>query len=226
MIRSSTSGLDLTVTLLLLALLLATPLPAQQMPDVVIRGGWLFDGTGEQVVPNGGILVRAGKLFGIGSVPEDAGVAGARIVELTDEEYILPGLFDLHAHYAVDLLGTGRVDETTAYPVLFLANGVTSTFPAGEVNPEEMRELRSRIERGERIGPRIFNSGPYFGAAAPGWDLGITTEEIYRRVDHWAERGVRGFKAKRISPEHLRALIERAHQHGLTVTSSPGSTTL
>lgn len=107
MIRSSTSVLDLTVTLLLLALLLATPLPAQQMPDVMIRGGWLFDGTGEQVVPNRGILVRAGKLFGIGSVPEDAGVAGARIVELTDEEYILPGLFDLHAHYAVDLLGTG-----------------------------------------------------------------------------------------------------------------------
>lgn len=204
--------------LLWMALLWATPLPAQQVRDVVIRGGWLFPGTGEQVVPNPGIRVRAGKFFEIGPVPEGADLAGAQVVELADGEYILPGLFDLHAHYAVDLFGKGRVDETTAYPVLFLANGVTSTFSAGEMNPEQMRELRIRIERGERIGPRIFNSGPYFGAAAPGWDPEITAEEIRRRVDHWAERGARGFKAKRIRPEHLRALIERAHQHGLTVT--------
>ena len=30
--------------------------------------------------------------------------------------------------------------------------------------------------------------------------------------------GVKGFKAKGITPEQLRALIERAHLHGLTVT--------
>ena len=33
-----------------------------------------------------------------------------------------------------------------------------------------------------------------------------------------AELGARGFKAKNIRADHLRALIERAHHHGLTVT--------
>ena len=31
--------------------------------------------------------------------------------------------------------------------------------------------------------------------------------------------GVKGFKAKNITPELLQALIDRAHQHGLTVTA-------
>lgn len=193
------------------------PLAAQDSGDVIVRGGWLFDGTGDQVVPNPGIVVRAGKLL-VGGDPRALDLPGARIVELSMDEYILPGMFDLHAHYAVDLFGKGRVDETTAYPLLFLANGVTSTFPAGEVDPDPMRELRLAIERGDRVGPRIFSSGPYFGTARAGWGAETTAEEIYREVDYWAERGVSGFKAKRITPEHLRALIERAHQHGLTVT--------
>src|SRR5439155_4977949 len=37
-------------------------------------------------------------------------------------------------------------------------------------------------------------------------------------VDEWGAKGVRGFKAKGITPVQLEALIERAHLHGLTVT--------
>ena len=64
----------------------------------------------------------------------------------------------------------GRVDPLSpANPLIFLGNGVTSTFPAGEVDPEGMMAARRRIERGEQIGPRILSSGPYFGSARPGW---------------------------------------------------------
>ena len=43
--------------------------------------------------------------------------------------------------------------------------------------------------RGERIGPRIFNSGPYFGTTRAGWNREFTAEDIYREVDYWAEQG-------------------------------------
>jgi imidazolonepropionase-like amidohydrolase len=112
-----------------------------------------------------------------------------------------------------------RQDEYTYNPLIFLANGVTSTFPAGELDPEGMEETRKRIDRGEQIGPRIYNSGPYFGTARPGWNANTSAEQIVREVDTWAERGVRGFKAKGVTPDQLRALIERAHLHGLTVTA-------
>jgi imidazolonepropionase-like amidohydrolase len=94
-------------------------------------------------------------------------------------------------------LGAGgvRSDEYTYNPLIFLANGVTSTFPAGEYDPEGMMAARQRIDAGEQIGPRIYNSGPYFGTARRGWNQNATSADIYRDVD------------------------ERAHLHGLTVTA-------
>ena len=207
---------------LLLVAALASALAAQQPAptaekDLVITGGWMFSSVGRDRVRNPGLLVRAGKLLRVGGDITIA-AADAERIQLADTETVIPGLFDLHAHYAMELFGAGRKDETVAYPALFLANGVTSTFPAGEMDPDAMRALRVRIENGEQPGPRLLNSGPYFGTARPDWNRQITRQQIDSEVDYWAERGVKGFKAKGINPEQLRALIERAHLHGLTVT--------
>jgi imidazolonepropionase-like amidohydrolase len=203
------------VAALLLAFL--PSLASAQERDVVVTGGWLFTATANDRVRNPGILIRAGKFLRVGG---DLSVAApdAERVEVADTETVIPGLFDLHAHYAVELFNAGRKDETVAYPSLFLANGVTSTFPAGEMDPNAMHDLRVRIENGQQPGPRLLNSGPYFGSARPGWNRSITRDQIYAEVDHWAELGVKGFKAKGVTPDELRALIERAHLHGLTVT--------
>ncbi|WP_419162665.1 amidohydrolase family protein [Candidatus Palauibacter sp.] len=183
---------------------------------LITGGRWLDVHTGD-LVENTGIGIRDGRIVSLG-VPPDT-VEYSREIKLQGDVTILPGLIDLHAHYAVDLFGEGRVDETAAYPELFLANGVTTTFPAGEMDPARMRELRLAIESGERMGPRILNSGPYFGSWRRGWDNdAMTADSIHREVDHWAELGAAGFKAKGIRAEHLSALIERAHEHGLTVT--------
>ncbi|MCG8468640.1 MAG: amidohydrolase family protein [Gemmatimonadetes bacterium] len=181
----------------------------------LVGGRWLDVETG-QLVPNPGIAIVGDRIAAVDGSVQPAG----DVVRLEDEWTILPGLIDLHAHYAVDLFGEGRVDETVAYPSLLLANGVTTTFPAGELDPVAMRELRLSIDRGERPGPRILNSGPYFGSWRRGWDgARMTRDSIFAEVDHWAARGARGFKAKGIRAEHLRPLIERAHSHGVTVTA-------
>ena len=118
----------------------------------------------------------------------------------------------------------GRVDETAVYPALFLANGVTSTFPCGgDAAQRACGALRLRIENGQQPGPRTApSSGPYFGSARPGWPRDtlhpMSRDSIYAEVDYWVEQGVKGFKAKGIAPDQLKALIERAHFHGLTVT--------
>ena len=207
---------SLTAALLIVA---APTLSAAQQtaapPDLLVRGGMLFDAVGDAAVANPGILIRAGKILQLGGTID---APNARVVQLSNEEYVLPGFFDLHAHYAVDFFGGGRIDDTSVYPALFLANGVTSTFPAGEMQPEKMRALRLRIESGEQAGPRVYNSGPYYGTARPGWTQTMTADSIYREVDYWVTQGARAFKAKGIRPEHLKPLIERAHRHGFTVT--------
>lgn len=207
-------------TALLAAVCIATmPAAAPAQETVILRGGWVFTAAGNDVVRNRGILVRGGKLLAVNTPIAAADTSGARVVDLKEDEYILPGLFDVHAHYNMTIgPGGTREDEYTYNPLIFLANGVTSTFPAGEYDPEGMMAARKRIDSGEQIGPRIYNSGPYYGTARRGWKQDWTAEDIYKDVDHWAAQGVRGFKAKGISPPHLKALIERAHLHGLTVT--------
>ncbi len=190
----------------------------------LIEGGYLFDGLADDVIENPGILVQNGKFLQVGADANGSySPTATDTIKLLAEHYIIPGMFDLHAHYAMDLFGEGRVDERIGYPTLFLANGVTSTFPAGEVDPEEMRDLRLSIEQGKSVGARIFSAGPYFGSWRQGWNPGITEAEIFQEVDHWVAQGVRAFKAKGISAEHLEALIKRAHTYGATVTGHLGS---
>ena len=191
---------------------------------IVVRGGGLFDGTGDAVVSNPGIVIEDGRFLAIDAgAAEEAVEAGATVVEVSEGEVILPGLFDLHAHYHLDILREGRVDETAAYPAMFLANGVLNTFPNGEPSPDKMRALQERLQSGEQVGARLHRSGPYFGAARVGWDPDFTAEDIHRQVDALVAEGVAGFKAKTITAPHLEALIERAHHHGLTVTGHLGS---
>lgn len=210
----------------MLASLVVAPLGAQiptpQDGDLIVLGGRLWDGTSDTARLNPGILIRNGTILRVG--PIEALGSGAEAVLLDERDFIMPGLFDLHAHYAIDLFGEGRVDEYTVNPVLFLANGVTSTFPAGEVDPAEARRGRERIAAGELPGPRIHSSGPYWGTARPGWSHeAMTPDSIRREAAYWALAGVRGFKAKGIRPEQLRVLIEVGHEHGLTVTGHLGS---
>jgi hypothetical protein len=196
---------------------------------VVIKGGWLFDGVSDIRVRNSGIVVRNGKFIEVGADLSGRDLSAAYVIDVSDNETILPGMFDVHGHYSMDLLLQGRVEEVTYNPLIYLANGVTSTYTCGEFDPEEVIEARRRIDSGEQIGPRIFNSGPYFGAfrclggrthhdGCEEWAKDMTPQQLRKDVDFWAERGIRGVKIKLASPEELRVVIDQAHKHGLTVT--------
>jgi hypothetical protein len=86
----------------------------QPAEHLVITGGWVFTATGDDVARNRGILIRDSVIVAMQLGGGQADIPGARIIELDDDDFIVPGFFDLHAHYAVDLLGNGRVDETSA----------------------------------------------------------------------------------------------------------------
>jgi imidazolonepropionase-like amidohydrolase len=205
------------------------PGPASDQGNtVVIRGGWLFDGIHDARSRNTGIVIRDGRFTEVGADLAGRSFPGARVIELDDASTILPGMFDLHGHYNMDLVDDGRVEEVTYNAVIFLANGVTSTWTAGDFFPERVVDARDRIERGEAIGPRIFAAGPYFGGfrceyqvetAADdciGWPNDITEREIRAEVDRWADRGVTSIKIKQATPQEMAVVIDQAHKRGMT----------
>ena len=188
--------------------------------DTKIVGGHVFQTESGKFVANRGIAIKDGRFLQIDA--DETNFSAKETVTLTDDQYILPGLIDCHAHYNVRLIRKRR-EEFEVTPVIYLANGATVTFSCGEFDPEAMYQLRKRIEAGKQIGPRLITSGPYFGRARPGWRGKKDPQEIRDEVDYWAGKGVGGFKAKSIDADSLKVLIEQAHKHNLTVTGHLGS---
>lgn len=198
--------------------------------EVVIIGGWLFDGTGDERDENSAIVIRNGVFVEIGAtVPEELSEY-AQVIELGKDDTVLPGMFDLHAHYNYDLLDQGRAEEVRYTGIVFLANGVTSTWSAGEYFPGRVIDHRDQIDLGEETGPRLFASGPYMGGfrceyniqtaddECIGWPNDITEQEIRAEVDYWAALGVNSIEIKQATTEEARILIEQAHKHGMTTS--------
>jgi len=134
-----------------------------QEKQLVIRGGWLFDSVSDERRPNTGIVIQDGKIVEVDADVDQQVLSTAKVIDLAESDTILPGLIDLHAHYNLDLVDEGRVEEVVYNGIIFLANGVTSTWSAGEFFPERVIAQRDRIDAGESVGPRLFASGPYFG---------------------------------------------------------------
>ena len=199
-----------------------TDLPGQekQKVDLLIVGGQVFDTGSGAFQANTGLAIRQGKIHSTQADP--AKFSAETKIELAKDDFVLPGIVDCHAHYNVRLIRRRR-EEYVVVPIVYLANGVTTTFSCGEFDPEQMEKLRKDIDVGKKIGPNLINSGPYFGRARPGWRGEQSKQKIFEEVDFWANRGVGGFKAKAIAPAELEALIERAHHHNLTVTGHLGS---
>jgi imidazolonepropionase-like amidohydrolase len=220
---------------MILLLLVAQLAPAQwtegQEGQLVIRGGWLFDSVSDERRLNTGIVIRDGVILEVDADIQQQVLSTAHVMDLAETDTILPGMIDLHAHYNLDLVDNGRVEEVVYNSIVFLANGVTSTWSAGEYYPERVIAQRNRIDAGESIGPRLFASGPYFGAfrceynvktAADdciGWPNDITEDEIRQEVDAWAEQGVVSIKIKQATPGEMKVLIEQAHEHGMTTAA-------
>lgn len=219
-----------------LCLLLASPAVQSQWSEpssdqTVIRGGWLFDGISDTRRRNTGIVIRDGVFAEINVKPGASIPETSKVIDLSDSETILPGMIDLHAHYNFDLVDKGRAEEVAWNGIIFLANGVTSTWSAGEFFPERVLEQRDRVDAGKAIGPRLFASGPYFGGfrceysvktAADdciAWPNDISEEQIRTEVDYWAGRGVISIKIKQATPVEMKILIEQAHRNGMTATA-------
>jgi imidazolonepropionase-like amidohydrolase len=198
---------------------------------LVIRGGWLFDGVSDERRRNSGIVIKDGRIVEVDADLGQQVMSAADVIDLADGDTVLPGMIDMHAHYNLDLADKGRAEEVVYNGLVFLANGVTSTWSAGEFFPERVIEQRDRIDSGEATGPRLFASGPYFGGfrceynvktAADdcvAWPNDITESEMRQEVRAWAEQGVVSIKIKQATPGEMKILIEEAHKHGMTTAA-------
>ncbi|RFZ85649.1 amidohydrolase [Mucilaginibacter terrenus] len=172
---------------------------------IAIKGGNIIDVLTGTSTPNSVMILKDGKIESIGksTVP-----AGAQVIDATGKS-IMPGLWDMHAHF-----------EQTEWGPAYLAAGVTTVRDCGN-ELGFIDAIRDAIDGGKGIGPKILMAGIIDGKGP--MSLGIiqadTKEEAIKAVDTYKERGFDQIKVySSVKPAILKVICDKAHRLGLTVT--------
>lgn len=190
-------------------------------PVTALEHVLLIDGTGAAARPDQTIVISGGKIAAIGNSGSVQVPAGANRMDFTGYS-ALPGLVGMHDHLFYPAAGGLYHDMPFSFPRLYLAAGVTTIRTTGSMEPYTDLEIKKAIEAGKMAGPKMNATGPYLeGKGLPLVQVHALDgpEDATRTVEYWIREGAGSFKAYNfITRAELKAAIDAAHRHHLTVT--------
>lgn len=198
------------------------PFVALDEPLIALVGAQLIDGTGAPARSGQTILIRDGRIEGVGDF-DDIEVPPEAYVWNLEGKTVVPGFVMVHEHMFYPAGGGGIYNGLGfSFPRLYLAGGATTIRTAGSMVPYADINLARMIEAGEIPGPDMDVTGPYLngpGLPAPAVKELRGAADARDMVRYWAGEGATSFKAyMHISREELGAAIDEAHARGLKLT--------
>jgi imidazolonepropionase-like amidohydrolase len=113
----------------------------------------VIDATGRPALPAQTVLVKGDRIAAIENFGKLKPPGGAKVIDAKGK-YMIPALWDIHAHAVF----AERLDSM--FPV-FVAKGVLGIRDMGTSMPlADIDRLRQQIASGSRLGPRIVVAGP------------------------------------------------------------------
>jgi imidazolonepropionase-like amidohydrolase len=197
---------------------------------LVLHGATLIDGTGTFPKTDSVITIYNNKITAVTNQnnyqynssfnDSNRSLTNERVLNLTGK-YIMPGLFDMHAH--VTGVRKNSYDHVTSENMLgmLLNYGVTTVRnPGGPTN--ESVHLREEILNGNLSGPEIFTAGRLLNTPefpVPFVEKQVTTEEdVIEEVRNQALAGVDYIKLYvGLKPDLVKAAVDEAHRQGIKV---------
>jgi hypothetical protein len=123
--------------------------------SVVLTGARIVTMKGDEIIPEGDIVVTNNRIAAIGASGSVTVPSGAKRIDVHGKT-IIPGYIDIHAH----MWPTWGVHKSQVYEYLAnLAYGVTTTRDP-QTSTTDVLTYGDLVETGELIGPRIFTTGP------------------------------------------------------------------
>jgi hypothetical protein len=187
---------------------LSKGIPGSRATTLALTGGTLVDGTGAAAVPDSVVVIHDGRIVAAGprakvKIPKNAQVVDAR------GKTILPGLWDMHAHF-----------EQVEWGPIYLAAGVTTVRDCGN-EFEFITAVRDAVAKGEGLGPRILAAGIVDGSGPQA--LGVarvdTPEQAKMWVDKYHDAGFQQIKIySSVKLDEIKFIADEAHRLGMTVT--------
>jgi len=230
------------------SLLLGGTAGAAHAKTIALVGGTVVAIDGGAPLDNATVLIEGERITQVGPAASVAIPSGAKILPMNGK-WLIPGLMNMHVHLGLKLpgaAGDSLVNETDTQEVLRMAgnarlsllSGVTTLRLVGEDHGTDFA-LRSAIDSGEVMGPRIKTAGevivPTGGhgsleADGPYALAHVVREQIKNGAD-WIKIAISGgisdsrgsISAAPMTDEEMSVLIEVAHRNGIRVTAHNGS---
>jgi imidazolonepropionase-like amidohydrolase len=187
---------------------MARRLPGRRTGKLALIGGTLVDGTGRAPIPNAAVVIDGDRIVAAGpraqiTVPKDAAVID------TAGKTVLPGLWDMHAHF-----------EQVEWGPIYLATGATTVRDCGN-ELEFITAVRDAVRNGHGLGPRLLLAGVVDGTGPAA--IGVQRVDNAEQAQYWVKRyHDAGFQQMKIyssmKSENVAAVATDAHRLGMTVT--------
>jgi imidazolonepropionase-like amidohydrolase len=187
---------------------LAKGISGSRAETIALVGATLIDGTDRAAVPESTVLIEKGRIIKAGPRSKVKIPKTAAVIEVHGKT-ILPGLWDMHAHF-----------EQVEWGPIYLAAGVTTVRDCGN-EFEFLTAVRDAIARRRGLGPRILAAGIVDGPGelALGVERVDTPEQARRWTDRYHESGFQQMKIySSVKLEELKVVAAEAHRLGMSVT--------
>jgi imidazolonepropionase-like amidohydrolase len=180
---------------------------------LVIKNVAIVDVKANKVNRDKTVIIRGNRITSVSSkvaIPKAATVIDAK------GKYLIPGLWDMHAHTLTD----NRYEYS--YPLL-IANGVTGVREMGNnLPPEKVNQLRRDVSEGKMLGPR-YGALTYKILDGPGTPLAVaeaiaTPERGREMVKMYKQQGADFIKPYNLLPREVYlAIVDEATQEKIDV---------
>lgn len=205
------------LSLLLLLSLPSCATAARPVPgaDLAFTSVNVVDVESGKILPDQTVLVRGNRIAALAPAADVKVPASARVVD-GHGKYLIPGLWDMHAHVVAEENWRWR------FP-LYLSYGVTGIRNMGVTGEDSALALavalRRRVAAGEVVGPRLVTTGPLLDGSPgvrPKSLIVTNAAEGRRAVDSLADAGVDFVKVyNRLPRDGYFAIAEEARRRGV-----------
>jgi len=187
---------------------LAKGISGSRAEKLALVGGTLIDGTGRAPVTDATVVIEKGRITAVGPSSQVKVPSGTTEIDARGKT-ILPGLWDMHAHF-----------EQVEWGPVYLAAGATTVRDVGN-ELEFITAVRDAIAGGHGLGPRLLLAGVVDGSGP--LQLGVervdTPEQGRMWVRRYHEAGFQQIKIySSVKLEVLKAVTAEVHRLGMTVT--------
>jgi imidazolonepropionase-like amidohydrolase len=183
-------------------------LPGRRTGTLAFVGATVIVGTDQPPISEATIVTRDGKILAVGPKSEVTVPPDAQLIDVSGK-YLIPGLWDMHAHY-----------EQVEWGPIYLAAGVTTVRDVGN-EFDFIPPVRDAVNSGKALGPHMLLAGIVDGDSP--YAIGVTRVNSPGDAQMWVQRyHDAGFQQMKIyssvTSDNVKAICTDAHQLGMTVT--------